>query len=269
MSQQKLRGIVNKYNASVRKYNSEAKRFNYEARKQQSKIQYEFRQYESKRRQAIAKLKSAFRSGRYTTPIQYQLKIYESSQVQADLSSLDIGDCAEEQISRAALLANFLEKNEESQEQEDPMTDDPIFQGLSRINPLYGQEWRSACHAFEADAFANPSCHRHFGASVRELITMILHDLSPDSVLINWSKTEYDKNGKPTRRSRFRYIFQNSSSIADYLESVVENAVSLVSEDLNHLTHMRNPSHANQLAVKVKNQAITTIDLILKAINNS
>ena len=54
--------------------------------------------------------------------------------------------------------------------------------------------------------------------SLRELITHVLHDLSPDADLIAWSKDplHLDK-GKPTRTGRYLYICR-SVTYGDYLK---------------------------------------------------
>ncbi len=67
----------------------------------------------------------------------------------------------------------------------------------------------------------NPDKVRHFAASLRELFTHVLHLLSPDEKIKQWSNSpeHYDK-GKPTRRARLLYICRalNNDSFSDFLE---------------------------------------------------
>jgi len=59
---------------------------------------------------------------------------------------------------------------------------------------------------------------RHSITSLRELLTQIMHILSPDNeiVRIYSDKKYYDDKGKPTRRTRLMYIFKNHDG-NDYL----------------------------------------------------
>ncbi len=71
----------------------------------------------------------------------------------------------------------------------------------------------------------NPDKVRHFATSLRELFTHVLHTLSPDDQVKNWSKspTHYDR-GKPTRRARLLYICRslNHDPFSDFLEKDID-----------------------------------------------
>lgn len=63
--------------------------------------------------------------------------------------------------------------------------------------------------AVEASRTNNPDRARHVAVSLRELTTHLLHILSPDEELANWSTSESDyDNKRPTRRARLRFIFR-------------------------------------------------------------
>lgn len=71
----------------------------------------------------------------------------------------------------------------------------------------------------------NPDKVRHFATSLRELFTHVLHALSPDEKIKNWSSSpdHYDK-GKPTRRARLLYICRslNHDPFSDFLEKDID-----------------------------------------------
>ena len=89
---------------------------------------------------------------------------------------------------------------------------------LADLNPDYVTVLDEA---FEALAGKSLGRVRHTLVSLRELITHVLHDLSPDADLIAWSKDpkHFDK-GKPTRAGRYLYIcrFVTYGAYGDYLK---------------------------------------------------
>jgi tellurite resistance protein len=67
----------------------------------------------------------------------------------------------------------------------------------------------------------NPDKVRHFATSLRELFTHVLHALSPDEKIKQWSNSpEHYNNGKPTRRARLLYVCRalNNDPFSDFLE---------------------------------------------------
>lgn len=75
---------------------------------------------------------------------------------------------------------------------------------LSRLDPNLVKLLRGARQTL---ASTNPDRIRHFSASLRELLTHILHMLAPDDEIRDWSTSHQDfANGRPTRRTRLRYI---------------------------------------------------------------
>lgn len=75
---------------------------------------------------------------------------------------------------------------------------------LVGVNPGLPALWEGAKAALATD---NPDRARHVATSLRELMTHILHLLSPDEDVRRWSTdpSHYDE-GKPTRRARLLYI---------------------------------------------------------------
>lgn len=74
----------------------------------------------------------------------------------------------------------------------------------------------------------NPDKVRHFATSLRELFTHVLHILSPDNKVKNWSNSpeHYDK-GKPTRRARLLYICRslNYDPFSDFLDKDINTVL--------------------------------------------
>ncbi|MBD2502891.1 pPIWI-associating nuclease domain-containing protein [Anabaena azotica] len=65
--------------------------------------------------------------------------------------------------------------------------------------------WQGATEALESE---RTDYARHFSVSLRELFTHIIHRLSPDKEIRNWSNNSelFDKEGKPTRKARLLFI---------------------------------------------------------------
>lgn len=89
---------------------------------------------------------------------------------------------------------------------------------LAELNPEYVTVLDEA---YEALAGRSLGRVRHVLVSLRELITHVLHDLSPDAEVIAWSTdAKHFHNGKPTRAGRYLYIcrFVAYGAYGDYLK---------------------------------------------------
>jgi hypothetical protein len=85
----------------------------------------------------------------------------------------------------------------------------------------------------------NPERARHTTASLRELVTQVLHALAPDAQIGSWtSASEHFHNGRPTRRARLLFICRdiNSGPFAAFVDADVSATVALVGS-LNAGTH--------------------------------
>lgn len=84
-----------------------------------------------------------------------------------------------------------------------------IIEGhLNSVDPALIPLWRGALSDFN---LSGPDSGRHFSVSLRELLTHVIHTLAPDEAIYQWTKdrNHYDKDGRPTRRTRILYICQN------------------------------------------------------------
>jgi len=77
----------------------------------------------------------------------------------------------------------------------------------------------------------NPDKVRHFGSSLRELFTHVLHTLAPDPEIIEWTSDPKDfEKGKPTRRARLRYICRgvNHAKLTVYVGKEVDSTLAFL-----------------------------------------
>jgi len=77
----------------------------------------------------------------------------------------------------------------------------------------------------------NPDKVRHAITSMRELVTHVLHHLSPNEEIMKWSKdpNHLDK-GKPTRRSRLVYICReiNNDKFTDFVKKDIDSTLAFI-----------------------------------------
>ncbi len=92
---------------------------------------------------------------------------------------------------------------------------------LTALDPECVSLWEGASAALSA---GGPDVARHVGASLRELFRYVLHTLSPDDKVQDWSTDPKDfSNGKPTRKARIRFIArQETASMQKYVATDVD-----------------------------------------------
>jgi hypothetical protein len=106
-------------------------------------------------------------------------------------------------------------------------TDVSITTNLPQLHTSYPKMWMGAKAALHSK---NPDRIRHFSASVRELLTQIIHQLAPNEEVKKWSTNPVDfANGKPTRKARFSYICRelNTGSFSGFLAKDLSAMVGL------------------------------------------
>jgi hypothetical protein len=85
--------------------------------------------------------------------------------------------------------------------------------------------------AKEALRSGNPDRGRHVSASLRELVTHVLHALAPDSDIRSWSNDpRHFHNGRPTREARVLYICRgiNHGPFSDFVSADVRASVEVI-----------------------------------------
>jgi hypothetical protein len=93
---------------------------------------------------------------------------------------------------------------------------------LSKLDPKLLRLWEGATHARRS---SNPDRIRHFATSLRELMTHVMHQLSPDDEISGWSTSTTDfANNRPTRRTRLRFIARdiNHGAFTDFVEKDIK-----------------------------------------------
>jgi hypothetical protein len=99
---------------------------------------------------------------------------------------------------------------------------------LRAMDPELERLWQGA---WESMFSSNPDKIRHTLTSARELVTHVLHKLSPDEELRNWSQDEnYFSSGKPTREARFMFIYSGirNSHMREYVNAEIKSHLKMI-----------------------------------------
>lgn len=124
------------------------------------------------------------------------------------------------------------EENQNKYEEERIVVRDEIRESVNdfviiqirEVNPDWLKMLQGARQALTSK---NPDKTRHCIISLRELVTQIMHYLSPDNEVRSWSKSADDfSNNRPTRRARLRYISRNINHGA--FTKLVEKDIELI-----------------------------------------
>lgn len=120
--------------------------------------------------------------------------------------------------------------------------------------------------AIRALASDNPDRVRHFTVSYRELLTHVLHKLSPDEDVRTWSTSPNDyANGRPTRDARLRFITRgiNHGPLTDFFKKDIAAMVAVF--NLFHGgTHAVTSSHTEAQLLALKTKAELTLLFLLE-----
>jgi len=107
-------------------------------------------------------------------------------------------------------------------------TKDELEANLRVLDPSLIKLWKGAKEALNSK---NPDATRHFVTSLRELITHVIHKLSPDDELRAWSNSPdcYHDN-RPTRRGRLLFICRkiNHDQFSDLLKKDIDALLAYV-----------------------------------------
>lgn len=120
--------------------------------------------------------------------------------------------------------------------------------------------------AIRALASDNPDRVRHFTVSYRELLTHVLHKLSPDEDVRMWSTSPNDyANGKPTRDARLRFITRgiNHGPLTDFFKKDIAAMVAVFNL-FNGGTHAVTSSHTEAQLIALKTKAELTLLFLLE-----
>ena len=131
------------------------------------------------------------------------------------------------------------------------------------LDPSLIKLWRGANQALN---LKNPDAVRHFATSLRELLTHVIHKLSPDDEVKNWSTSpKHFHNGKPTRRARLLFICKgiNHGPFSTFLEKDIDALLACI-DIFQEGTHAINvPLKISQLEA-LKNRAGSSLRLLIR-----
>ena len=100
---------------------------------------------------------------------------------------------------------------------------------LGEINSDFPSVLQGARAALNTD---NPERARHVTVSLRELVGRVLHQFAPNDEVKTWSTnpSDYDDEGKPTRRARLLYICReiNFDPLSDFVDIDVKSVLALI-----------------------------------------
>jgi hypothetical protein len=114
----------------------------------------------------------------------------------------------------------------------------------------------------------NPDHCRHFASSHRELSTHVLHLLAPDNEVRQWTKdpNHYDKDRKPTRRARLKYIARNhnNDTFVDFLIKDFENQMALLNAD----EHRKTQEYSNQELLALHKRFLSMLGFLWEIVSS-
>ena len=103
-----------------------------------------------------------------------------------------------------------------------------ITNQLNRISLDLDNRWRGAIFSLSPN---NPDAARHFCTSAREVITQILEIKAPDSHVVSLlPNCDLTESGKPTRRSKIKYLLNKKNLSDNDFENFVDEDMSNIIE---------------------------------------
>jgi hypothetical protein len=133
---------------------------------------------------------------------------------------------------------------------------------LPRIDSGLVDMWHGASKALASD---NPDRIRHFSTSARELLTHVIHHLSPDKEVKKWSSDPaHYHNGRPTREARLLFISRkiNLGGFQGFVQKDVAATVEFI--NLFHEgTHSVKSSLTENQLLALKSRAESTLNFLI------
>lgn len=162
-------------------------------------------------------------------------------------------------------LYDSEETDSENLEQEDDLI--PV---LSSYDADLCTRWQGAIFALKPE---NPDAGRHFCSSARDIFTQILHNSAPDKeVSQKFPECERDNTGRPTRRSRVKYILnfagEDDNAVQKFFYNDAESIIQLF-KDLNAGTHGPAGKFSARQLLLIKGRVSGTIQAFLSLISRS
>ena len=123
--------------------------------------------------------------------------------------------------------------------------------------------WRGAIEALES---GHEDYARHCSVSLRELLTHVIHKLSPDDEIQKWATDPnlFD-NGRPTRKARLLFICRavNHDVFADFINKDIAATIEFFTL-FQRGTHQINIPYTHKQLLTLKNKVESTISFLIQ-----
>ncbi len=220
-----VRNHNQKVKRSVDNYNREVKAYNQRVKSNRQRLKNELNKMS----------RQSLRTSNYTV---YQRSVvslnthYESLDHRSEFGGLNerynhFVDLSEKETANSVEVLNALVDSDQNQIAVE-LQNSIITNQLNRISLDLDNRWRGAIFSLSPN---NPDAARHFCTSAREVITQILEIKAPDphviSLLPDCALTD---NGKPTRRSKIKYLLTKKNLLDNDFENFVEEDMSNIIE---------------------------------------
>lgn len=154
------------------------------------------------------------------------------------------------------------EESEELESQIAIVLEDELQAMLAQLNPDLINLIKGARQAFRS---TNADRVRHVITSYRELNMHVLHLLSPDKKVQEWSRSPDDfANGRPTRKARLKFICRkvNHGTFDEFVNTDIETMVK-VFDFLNKGTHEVTTNFTEPQLLALRAKAESTVQFML------
>ena len=138
-------------------------------------------------------------------------------------------DLSEREAANSVSVINALQGEEFGSQQNEEPSSSKIAHILTDLPPDIRDRWPGALYALNPN---NPDAARHFCTSARELLTAILERYANDDDVHGvYPNCDLTQQGKPTRRSKIRFLLYrigiSDDAVTDFIESDINNVVQL------------------------------------------
>lgn len=238
----KIRQIENKQKQAINDYNRKVRQRNQKVKQAISKYNQGVRAYNSRVRSNRQRLRTELnRLSQHSTTthyVVYQRSVISLSQSynyldqRSETGSLDnrynrFLDLSENEAANSVEVLNSLLKPDDSYSP-DHINSTVIKDELRNISKDLDNRWRGAIFSLNP---GNPDAARHFCTSAREVITQILEIKAPDNEVIESASNCYlTDQGKPTRRSKIKFLLHRKGLHDDGFENFVEGDMTNIIE---------------------------------------
>lgn len=231
---------IDKYNHEVKKYNQEVKRvvnkYNREVNNYNSKV----RTHRQQIQRELNKLKRLSSSSTRYKVFQRSVYTLHDSYIKLEERSVDtsaspqhqqksIYEFAERENANNLKLMNALLGSDMEAVDEDVDTlQSSTLNQLKSISSDLDNRWEGALFSLSPH---NPDASRHFCTSAREIFTQIMDIKAPDDKVLDlFPECDKTGRGKPTRRSKIKYLLHQKGIEDDSLEEFAEQDINNILE---------------------------------------